>query len=138
MADTFGADIAAWASESQQWASEECATTVRKLYKRVVELSPRVGLGRYSTGHFVNNWRLGEIPQQGEIAGEKTYIQKALEIESFIDDEYFLNHPSGKVTMTNSTSYVTEIEYEGWKKTLGPNARDKYAPVATAIAEIMP
>lgn len=133
MADTFGADIAAWASESQFWTSQKCAETVRKLYKRVVFLSPNQFASKYSVGHFNKNWRLGTTAMQGEIAGNTTVVEKHAEIDRFIDDEYFLLNK--QVTMTNSTEYVTEIEYIGWKKRDGSPGHPAYMPVAKAIAE---
>ena len=137
MADSFGADIAAWASEAQYWASAECAKSVRILYKRVIAYSPNQyrSDSKYSQGHFNKNWRLGETAQVGEIAGTITPVQKYAEIDSIVDDEYFLNHPSGKVTMTNSTEYISEIEYKGWKRMDGSQGRIAYAPVTKALAQ---
>ena len=136
MADnTFGADIAAWASGAQFWTSQQCAQTVRKLYKRVVFLSPNQFASRYSVGHFNKNWRIGPTAVQGEITGNTTVVEKHQEIDRLIDDEYFLNNPAGLVTMTNSTEYVNAIEYVGWKKRDGSPGHPAYAPVAKAIAE---
>lgn len=135
MADTFGADITAWASEAQFWTSQQCAQTVRKLYKRVVFLSPNQFVGKYSQGHFNKNWRIGPTAVQGEIAGNTTVVEKHAEIDRIIDDEYFLLN--NQVTMTNSTEYVNEIEYVGWKKRDGSPGHPAYAPVAKAIAEVL-
>lgn len=133
----FGADIMEWASDSQQWSSAECAETVRAIYKRIVMYSPNQYVGKYSQGHFNKNWRLGETKQIGEIEGTVTPQQKYTEIDMFVDDDYFLNHPSGQVTMTNSTEYITEIEYKGWVKRNGSPGHPAYAPVATALAEFV-
>ena len=132
--ETFGDEIAAWAREAQMEAAASCAATARRLFRRVVELSPTYPIAPYSRGHFMHNWRIGNSALVGEIAGETTESAKLAEIEAKIDDEYFYNvmASTGAAVMTNSTSYLTEVEYKGW-----PSGKPAYAPVAKAIAELM-
>ena len=133
MADTFGADIAAWAEEAAIQASRSCANKAATLYKRVIVLSPKVGMGEYSIGHFVMNWRLGtQGAVIGEIPGTSNYYEKSNEIDLILDDDYFLNHDM--VTMTNSVPYIHKVEYYGWKRKDG-SSFPAYAPVAKALAE---
>ena len=131
--DDFAADIAEWCNEAVRWASTECAARTRKLFYRIVDLSPQVGYGKYSKGHFIHNWRVGPYAIQGEIAGTTTQSEKNAEILRVIDDEYFLGNE--KAVFTNSTEYVQKIEYEGWKKLDGSDGHPAYAPVATALSE---
>ena len=61
-----------------------------------------------------------------EITGLETESQALARIDRQIPDDYFLLYD--KVTMTNSTPYITEIEYKGWKRT------GAYMPIATALS----
>ena len=131
---SFGDDIAEWTSEAQEFVAASCAETTRRLFRRVIELSPSYPVAPYSRGHFMHNWRIADVALVGEIAGETTESAKIAEVNAKIDDEFFLNAmmTTGQAVMTNSTEYITEIEYQGW-----PSGKPAYAPVAKAIAELM-
>lgn len=140
--EEFGADIAAWASEAQQWTSAEAAKKVRYLFIKVCEFSPRQGYGRFSTGHFMKNWRPSKFPLSGEIAGEATLASKTAEINSTIDDEFFLTNEAAY--FVNNTSYADHVEYLGWQATPAYKPMEKglaavaaSAPVANAVAASM-
>ena len=133
--ETFGDEIAAWAREAEQFASTACSESARRLFRRVVGLSPQVGYGEYAVGHFIHNWRIGTAEALvGEIAGNSTYAIKYSEIDHTINNDYFLNNE--QVTFTNSVPYVLRVEYTGWPKKDG-QGHPAYAPVAKAIAELM-
>lgn len=121
-------EIMAFCSEGQEHLSAEVAQKARILYKRIVALSPSpsFNMGGYSQGHFLKNFRIGSMPQVGEIAGNEDTAQTFKRIDAQIPDDYFLVNQT--VTMTNSTSYIANIEYKGWK---GIGA---YAPIAKALA----
>jgi hypothetical protein len=140
--DTFAVDIAAWASEAQMWASAETAKKVRYLFIKVCEFSPRQGYGRFSTGHFMKNWRPSKFPLSGEIAGEATLASKTAEINQVIDNEFFLT--SDVAFFTNNTKYADHVEYLGWQATPAYKPMEKglsavavSAPVANAVAASM-
>jgi len=134
--DDFGADIAAWAQQAPIWAAEQAAAKTRQVFIRVCEFSPRQGYGRFSTGHFMKNWRPSPFPLGGEIAGEATLAQKVSEISAIIDDEFFLGNTDA--FLTNNTHYADKVEYLGWPATPAYAPMEKgvaaSAPVANAVA----
>lgn len=121
-------EISAFCSEGQEHLSAEVAQRARILYKRIVALSPSpsFNVGGYSQGHFLKNYRIGARPQVGEIPGEEDTAQTFKRIDAQIPDDYFMANQT--VTMTNSTSYIADIEYKGWHRT------PAYAPIAKALA----
>lgn len=121
-------EISAFCSEGQEHLSAEVAQRARILYKRIVALSPSpsFNVGGYSQGHFLKNYRIGARPQVGEIPGEEDTAQTFKRIDAQIPDDYFMANQT--VTMTNSTSYIADIEYKGWQRT------PAYAPIAKALA----
>ena len=127
-AQEWANSISEWCADSQQDASAAVASKARELYKMVVQLSPSPSytVGGYSKGHFIKNYRIGPFPQVGEVAGTETESQTLARIDYQIPDEYFLVNE--KVTMTNSTPYIEEIEYRGWKRT------GAYMPIATVLS----
>lgn len=131
--DDFATDIAEWCNEATRWAASECANRTRKLFYRIVDLSPQIGRGKYSKGHFIRNWQVGNTALQGELAGTTTQSEKNAEIQRVIDDEYFLGNE--KAVFTNSTGYIENVEYVGWKRLDGSPGHPAYAPVATALSE---
>ena len=128
--DQWASEIQEWCSESQVALSAQVGAKARAVYKRIIDYSPSPDnpIARFSVGHFIHNWRLGNSAQAGEIGGTETSDVAKARIDAFIDDEYFLVNE--KVTMTNSTEYVDAIEYLGW-----PSGKVPYAPVARAIAD---
>ena len=131
--EEFGADIAAWASNAQYWASEEAAKKVRYLFIDVCIFSPEWPRAKYSVGHFMRNWQVGNFPKSGELPGETVRSQKIAEINKVIDDEFFLTNPAAY--LTNNTSYANQVEETGWHE--GNQNTPAYAPVARAIAASM-
>ena len=127
-AQAWADSISEWCADSQQDTSAAVAKTARNLYKMIVQLSPSPSytIGGYSQGHFMKNYRIGPTAQVGEITGLETESQALARIDRQIPDDYFLLYD--KVTMTNSTPYITEIEYKGWKRT------GAYMPIATALS----
>lgn len=127
MTSNFGKDIAEWAQETHKWTNKTAAAKARFVYKEVVLQSPSAGLTKYSTGHFLHNWRLSsKAPVEIELSGTASVPTKTSEINSFIDDSYFQREE--KVFFSNSTEYLDQVEYLGWQRT------PPYAPVARAIA----
>jgi len=141
--DNFGDEIAAWAQEAPLWAAEQAAIKTRSIFIKVCEFSPRQGYGRFSTGHFMKNWRPTGVPVSGEITGEATLAAKVAEINKVIDDEFFLGNEAAY--FTNNTHYAYKVEETGWHDD-GQNT-DAYqpmelgikasAPVANAVAASM-
>lgn len=123
--ESFANDIAAWASETQNWIGDATSNEAKLLFSRVVEYSPRQGIAPFSTGHFIHNWTVSNSPLYFEKAGTTTSSQKIAEINSFITDEYFFMNK--KIYLTNATSYAGQVEQDGWVRT------DAYAPVVKAF-----
>jgi hypothetical protein len=126
---TFGKECATWVEDTKKEMLLSPAQIAREFFVRVCEYSPRVGNGRFATGHFLHNWRIGARPIYGEIAGVATLSTKVQQIQSFITDDYFAKNKA--VYFTNSTSYASYVEYSGWKVT-GP-----YEPALSAYSDMV-
>jgi len=139
MPEDFGADIAAWAQQAPIWAAEQAAAKTRQIFIRVCEFSPRQGYSRFSTGHFMKNWRPTGVPVSGELAGEATLSQKVTEINAVITEDFFLANEAAY--FTNNTHYADKVEYLGWPATPAYAPMEKgvaaSAPVANAVAASM-
>jgi len=129
-------EISDWAKEAPIWAATEAAAKTRSIFIKVCEFSPRRSYSKFSSGHFMKNWRPSPFPLGGEIAGEATLAAKVAEINNIIDDEFFLGNEAA--FLVNNTSYADKVEYLGWPATPAYAPMEKgvaaSAPVANAIA----
>ena len=129
-------DIQAWADSIGEWQNdardqitEDLANFSRGIATALVMNSPApegdsAPVGRYSTGHFVNNWQVSTTGFVGEVAGETTKASKVAYLRAHIDGALVLS--SQNIFITNSTDYAHDVETgEGWARTAG------YRPVAT-------
>lgn len=129
-------DIQAWADSIGEWQNgardqitEDLVNFSRGIATALVMNSPApdgdsAPVGRYSTGHFVNNWQVSTTGFVGEVAGETTKASKVAYLRAHIDGALVLS--SQNIFITNSTDYAHDVETgEGWARTAG------YRPVAT-------
>jgi len=127
--DPFTDEIIAWASEAQYWASAEAAKKTRYLFQKVIEFSPEFPAARYSSGHFIKNWQVGTFPIRSVLPGDSSRVQKITEVNSIVDDEFFLASPD--VYFCNNTPYAWQVEEAGWYEN-GQNTA-AYRPVEKGI-----
>ena len=123
-------DIGEWANEVQNQVTEELTTFCQGIATALVMNSPAPAgdaapVGRYSTGHFVNNWQVSTTGSVAEVVGTSTKANKVVSLRAHIDGALILS--SNNIFITNSTSYADSVETGiGWSRTPG------YRPVETA------
>lgn len=120
---SFGSEIAEWASTVQQEIYEESAQATRQLFHYVINLSPK------KTGRFLANWQIGNSIPYYSISSTSTYEAKNADVESIINNDFFLFNKSAYII--NNVDYAKQVEEDGWRLT------QPYAPVAKAISNML-
>ncbi len=113
----------AFREKALQDASNNTNQVFSSFMKQAVNYSPTFGLGRYSTGHLINQWYTasGDSPSS-EVgsaidASGSASIQR---IDKLVDEHLFYGRDN-TVTLTNNTQQAIYADKLGWEAGLGTN-----------------
>lgn len=122
-----------WVNNTIKATKDEAEKVAVEIIEGVIALSPHPSgaSGRpspYSTGEFVNNWKVGSSTSSDftdvPIASKQAKVD---ELTKAING-WFDTHST--LFIYNSGPYVAQVEFEGWKYS------DEYAPIRRTLDRI--